>query len=74
MAVKINPLPEEICKNCKFFSEATSECRRYAPKAFLSESGKLITFYPKTTEKDTCGEYSLSADFFKTTINNEEKK
>lgn len=74
MAVKLNPLPEEICDNCKFFNKVNSDCRRYAPKAFLSEGGNLITFYPKTTAKDTCGEFSLSADFFKTTINNEEKK
>lgn len=74
MAVKIDviPMPEEICKNCKHFNKENSECRKYAPKAFLSEGGKLITFYPRTTENDTCGEFSLPADYFKTFINNEE--
>lgn len=72
MAVVVRPLRTipETCSNCKFFNSLNSECRRYAPKAFLSESGKLITFYPKTQPTDSCGEFQISENVSVETILN----
>ncbi len=46
------------CATCKFFNEAGSECRRYAPQP---TDDTMKAKWPSVASTDWCGEYEHDA-------------
>jgi hypothetical protein len=57
------------CANCRFFNEADSTCRRYAPRprmgmaeTALEDDVVLLSFWPRVDQTDWCGEHQFDRD------------